>query len=230
MREGERDREATEKTLMDAVGSVIREEGFTRLGINKVAKRAGVSKVLIYRYFESLDGLIESWLLRQNYWVDTSLRTEAQIQALTGDKNFETVLHNMLMEVFRGQVIQLRSTPEVREMIRWFLCEESPVAAGVMKAVEDRGHSLTRAFIKALEQEDTDPGAADSEAVIALLVAGIYNLALYSDRTNRFNGVALDTDEGWERILGAVETISKSLFTGQRNRKISGDKQNEERN
>jgi AcrR family transcriptional regulator len=230
MGEGERDREGTEKTLMDAVGSVIREEGFTKLGINKVAKRAGVSKVLIYRYFGSLDGLIESWLLQQNYWVDTSLRTETQIKALAGEKNFEIVLHNMMMEIFRGQVTQLRSTPEVREMIRWFLCEESPVAAGVMKAVEDRGYSLTRAFIRALEQEDSDPGVADSEAVIALLVSGIYNLALYSDRTNRFNGVALDTDEGWERILGAVETISKSLFTGHKKRKKSGDEQNEERN
>lgn len=214
MGEGERDREATEKALLEAVGSVIREEGFSRLGINKVAKRAGVSKVLIYRYFGSLDNLTERWLLERNYWADTSSRTAEQIKSLEGGDNSTALLHEMMMDLFRGQVRQLRSTPEVREMLRWFLCEESAVAAEVMKAVEERGYSLTRAFTKALEERNGNPGLADSEAVIALLVSGIYNLALYSDRTNRFNGVALDTDEGWERILGAVETISKSLFKG----------------
>jgi AcrR family transcriptional regulator len=214
MSEGERDREATERALLEAVGSVIREEGFSRLGINKVAKRAGVSKVLIYRYFGSLDNLTERWLLERNYWADTSSRTAEQIKSLEGGDNSTALLHEMMMDLFRGQVRQLRSTPEVREMLRWFLCEESAVAAEVMKAVEERGYSLTRAFTKALEERNENPGLADSEAVIALLVSGIYNLALYSDRTNRFNGVALDTDEGWERILGAVETISKSLFEG----------------
>jgi len=230
MSEGERDREATERALLEAVGCVIREEGFSRLGINKVAKRAGVSKVLIYRYFGSLDNLTERWLLERNYWADTSSKTAEQIMALGREKNSRDLLLGMMMDLFRGQVRQLRSTPEVREMLRWFLCEESAVAAEVMKNVEDRGYSLTRAFIQALALKDEKTGPADSEAVVALVVAGIYNLALYSDRTNRFNGVALDTDEGWERILGAVETISKSLFEGHNMRRISGDKQNEERN
>ncbi len=54
----ERDREMTETRLIDAVGALIAEDGFEALGVRRVAERAGVNKTLIYRYFDSLDGLI----------------------------------------------------------------------------------------------------------------------------------------------------------------------------
>ena len=49
--EKERDREQSEEKLIKAVGELIEEIGFEKLGINQVAKRAGFSKNLIYRYF-----------------------------------------------------------------------------------------------------------------------------------------------------------------------------------
>ena len=46
----EKDRETTEKRLLTAVGEIVEESGLESLGINAVAQRAGVSKMLIYRY------------------------------------------------------------------------------------------------------------------------------------------------------------------------------------
>ena len=40
-----RNREATRLRLIEAVGELLAEKGFTRLGINAVAKQAGVDKV-----------------------------------------------------------------------------------------------------------------------------------------------------------------------------------------
>jgi AcrR family transcriptional regulator len=40
----ERDKEATKRKLIDAVGQIIKTRGYTGLGVNKVAKEAGVSK------------------------------------------------------------------------------------------------------------------------------------------------------------------------------------------
>jgi AcrR family transcriptional regulator len=48
---GERDREATEKRLLDTIGKMIAEDGFEKIGINAIATQSGVSKILIYRYF-----------------------------------------------------------------------------------------------------------------------------------------------------------------------------------
>lgn len=46
----------TEKRLLEAVSKIIEEEGFTQIGINRIAKKAQCDKVLIYRYFGGLDG------------------------------------------------------------------------------------------------------------------------------------------------------------------------------
>ena len=45
----ERDREATEKRLIDTIGQMVAEQGFEKIGINAVAAQSGVSKILIYR-------------------------------------------------------------------------------------------------------------------------------------------------------------------------------------
>lgn len=54
-----RNRQLTEKRIVDAAKSLLAEEGFQAFGVNAVAARAGVDKVLIYRYFDGLEGLLK---------------------------------------------------------------------------------------------------------------------------------------------------------------------------
>ena len=46
----ERDREATEKRLLDTIGQMIAENGFEKIGINAVSAQSGVSQMR-HRYF-----------------------------------------------------------------------------------------------------------------------------------------------------------------------------------
>ena len=46
----------TEKRLLDAVSHIIENDGFTKIGVNRIASQAACDKVLIYRYFGGLDG------------------------------------------------------------------------------------------------------------------------------------------------------------------------------
>ena len=62
----EKDRETTEKRLLTAVGEIVEESGLESLGINAVAQRAGVSKMLIYRYFGSLEDLIAQYIIQRD--------------------------------------------------------------------------------------------------------------------------------------------------------------------
>lgn len=63
-----RSRSDTEQRFQDAVLDLVADSGFAKLGINSVAERAGADKVLIYRYFGDLEGLLHrvaesrSWL------------------------------------------------------------------------------------------------------------------------------------------------------------------------
>ena len=47
----ERDRESTEQKLLETIGVIVDECGFEKIGVNLVASRSNVSKILIYRYF-----------------------------------------------------------------------------------------------------------------------------------------------------------------------------------
>ena len=67
---GDYARETTEKRLLTAVGEIVEESGLESLGINAVAQRAGVSKMLIYRYFGSLEDLIAQYIIQRDYWVN----------------------------------------------------------------------------------------------------------------------------------------------------------------
>jgi AcrR family transcriptional regulator len=53
-----RSRPRTEAKFLAAVLDLLAEDGCRRLGINAVAQRAGADKVLIYRYFGGLEGLL----------------------------------------------------------------------------------------------------------------------------------------------------------------------------
>lgn len=65
-----KNRQATEQLLLEAVNRLVEQDGFEGLGINVVAAQAGVSKMLIYRYFGSLNGLIAAYIRQYDFWIN----------------------------------------------------------------------------------------------------------------------------------------------------------------
>lgn len=64
-----KNRANTERKLISAVDSIVNTKGFKGLGVNKVAKEAGVSKILIYRYFGTFERLLKSCVHEKDFWV-----------------------------------------------------------------------------------------------------------------------------------------------------------------
>ncbi|SFF41443.1 TetR/AcrR family transcriptional regulator, partial [Spirosoma endophyticum] len=62
MEHNKRDRAATTQRILQALGQVLDEEGLVGVRINRIAEKAAVSKVLIYRYFGSIEGLLDYYL------------------------------------------------------------------------------------------------------------------------------------------------------------------------
>ena len=61
-------KERTKQKLIAAVGKILVKDGFQNIKINKIELVSGVSKKLIYRYFNGLNGLIKAYLLQADYW------------------------------------------------------------------------------------------------------------------------------------------------------------------
>lgn len=75
---------------------IVENDGFTKIGVNRIANQAGCDKVLIYRYFGGLDGLLVEWAKRHDYYsfaysefIDTIKRAK--------DGNIKQIVKDVLM-------------------------------------------------------------------------------------------------------------------------------------
>ena len=80
-----KNKELTKKKLVWAVGEIIKTDGFASLKISTIAKEANVDRKLIYRYFGSLDRLIESYIIENDYWMVFADRLKQSVS----DKTYE---------------------------------------------------------------------------------------------------------------------------------------------
>lgn len=199
-----KDRKSTEEQILTALDRLILDKGFRSLGVNAVAREASVSKVLIYRYFDSFEGLLETWALKNSYWTGDIVTMTDDLTSLPDDINASS----SAKAVLGGYAESLRKDPIKREILRWFLAEKTEVGTKVMAGLEENGLKTTNNFKKILKN-DSD---LDIDALISLFSAGISYLSLLSDRADYFNGVELNSDDGWERLENTVVEVIKRLL------------------
>lgn len=196
-----RDREQTERQLVDAVGAIVREEGFDAVGVNAVARRAGVDKVLIYRYFGDMDGLLSAWIATQDYFS----RLQDLLGEATGAKGREQGREEIMAiarQVLVGQLHAMTGNRELLEIFRWELGNRNPVTDEIARRREKQGSAVTKMFERAVD----DP-SVDVRAVVTLLSAGINFLALRAQTADVYNGIPLTGRRGWKRIEGAIDLL-----------------------
>ncbi|MDO9511517.1 MAG: TetR/AcrR family transcriptional regulator [Bacteroidales bacterium] len=188
--------------LLRAVGNVINREGFRDLGVNSIAREAGCDKVLIYRYFGSYDGLLDAYFEQNDFYTHFNL-SEISENVPTEREN----LKRMVKDILRNQLFQTIANPGYQEVLRWELVDDSKVLQTYASRREASGHALTKLLSASLPAS-----SADIEAMIAILVSGLYYLVLRSKYVKIFNGVSLDAADGWERISSAVDELIDCTF------------------
>ena len=186
-----KDRETTEQKILDAVGSMIETDGFEALGINAVAQKAGVSKMLIYRYFGGLDQLIAKYILQHDYWVNTEL----PLHDISG-------VGACLKQMFREQIATLRSDMVLKRLHRWELTADNEVVRLLRERRETNGCELVRVVSRL-----TKSPCAEVAAMATLLSAAISYLTLIEEQNKVYNGIDLCSDEGWQQLATGIDQI-----------------------
>lgn len=191
----ERNRERTEQEILDALKQQIREEGMLRTGINAVAKRANVSKELIYRYFGGMEGLFLTMMRNQDYWTrGDGVPSPAEVNGQSAG--------SIILMMLRDQMNSLRANDVVQEVRRWELLEPDETRQKLAK----RRETVARRFIEDVAHKSNHDDI-DIPAVTGLLLAGVLYLTLRSKTEDHFLGVPLRTERGWQRFSAALETI-----------------------
>ena len=196
-----RDRATTEALMVKAVGRLLARKGFKALGVNAVAREAGVDKVLIYRYFGGLPGLITAFGQEGDFWPTAS--------ELAGEDpvRFRALpLADRMSALARNYLDAIRKRPVTQEIMAWELIERNQLTADL----EDlREHRMVQFFKEFMPESIHHP---DFLAISAIVGAAINYLVTRSRHTRFFSGVDLSQDSGWQSLLTAIDNLSNSMF------------------
>lgn len=196
---GLRDREATRRQILAAMGRILDRKGSEGLGINAIAREAKVDKVLIYRYFGGLGELYRAFATEGNAFPQLEELAEGRIAELPNLSPAE-----LAKTLILGFARAVRRRPIAKEMMRWELQERNELTEAMAEEREQRARQWL-SLVPDLE-------GADLAAVVSVLAAGQVYLTLRSKTADRYNGIELNSADGWKRIEDAVALLCDLFF------------------
>jgi len=205
-----RNKERTKQKLLDAVGEILRTEGHAKLGVNNIASKAGVSKKLIYRYFEDVDTLIDTYIRQKDYWVALNEQVTGLIEE--NSHNFGKELAGGFLE---NLFMHLDTLPETQKVILWEISEKSKIMQEISEIRETMGGELFKM---------TDPyfegSSIDIRAAYSIMLGGIYYLNLHANATGgTFCEIDLKTTDGKSRVSRMLRVLIDHCFDEAKNKK-----------
>jgi AcrR family transcriptional regulator len=196
-------KERSMQKLIDAVGCIIRTQGYTGLNALNIGKTAGVNRGLINLYFGSIDSLVETYVRRKDYWVAASGNAG---DLMAEKKGAET--KDILESLLQNQLTYFFNEEEMQKIVLWQLSQRSKI----MFEVAEEREKLGGAFFDLADPyfENTD---VDLRAVAGLLVGGIYYMVLHAKSNDSlFCQIDVNSPEGLERIKKAISEILQDTY------------------
>lgn len=190
--------------LIQAVGIILKKEGYTGLTVGNVAREAGVDRKLISNYFGTLDHLIETYIKNKDYW--SSVHEIAKKSLTTTEQlSSQYILENFLLTL----IDHFSKDEEMQHVVLWQISEQHMSMSHLTQFRE----KISAHFFPAAEQELKD-SQVDIRAISSILAAGIYYLVLHTKTTtSTFCEIDLTTDTGMDRIKNTIKQILKDTYS-----------------
>ena len=179
-----RDRATTEEKIYQSFLKLLEEKGPQAVGINAIAKEAGVSKELIYRYFGGLQGLLLHLAKKGDFFKSMLSLQSNDLETVEGVKEFA-----------KTGTKELRENKLTQEILRWQLLENNEAThdlfrysnqqLGKIFAISDKDSSLNHAF--------------------QLMIGGYIYFALLSKFNKKFITTDLTSQDSWDNFDKAIE-------------------------
>jgi len=198
-----RDRDETRARLIRAVAGVLAAEGFRGLGVNAVAQRAEADKVLIYRYFGGLPGLLAAYAEEGDFWWQVADLIGPRLPPPSRD-----VASAWVRLAHDRHVAWLRAHAVTLEILAWETVEANALTAALAAVRERRG----RALVETIAGRFTVPPGVDAQAIATIFGAAANYLAIRARGMRHYDGFDLWHDEGWRRLGDAVERLAAAVL------------------
>jgi AcrR family transcriptional regulator len=197
-----RDRAATEARILAAVGEVLARDGCAGIGVNAVAKQAGVDKVLIYRYFGGLPELLRAFAASGGFWP-----TLAELLGPDPAVFLSLPVAERYAGFFDHFVEALRARPLTVEILAGEVAERNELTA-ILEA-EREAWGLEAVRVLGGPELAREPWAG---TLMNVLVAGVQHLLVRARQIRIWSGMDLHSDAAWLQIRGAVRDMAAKTF------------------
>jgi len=197
-----RDREATKARILGAVGVVLARDGFGAVGVNAIAKEAGVDKVLIYRYFGGLPELLREWGTSGRFWPRVAELLGADPEAF-----HRLDAPERYARFFEHFIDALRERPLTLEILAAEIVERNDLTAILESEREAWGEEASR--LLAAGEFARRPAL---RGLTLLLVAGVQYLLVRSRKIRIFGGVDLKKDAGWDELKASIRLTALAVI------------------
>ena len=196
-----RDRQITSRRLISAVGSILAKNGFKGVGVNAVAREAGVDKVLIYRYFNGLEGLVGAFGKEGDFW-------PSALELAGGDlyKFSQMPLDERLSAFSANFIRSLQKRPMTQAIMAWEIIETNDLTDELERVREERIMEFFQMFFI------NDKTQVDLQAIIMLMGAAISYLILRSRNIELYGGIDITSEQGWKRLQEGIDQIVKGVL------------------
>ena len=191
-----------ELKLLEAVSQIIENDGFTKIGINRIANQAGCDKVLIYRYFGGLDGLLSEWAKRHDYYSFAYYELTQTIKDAT-PYNAKRIVKDVLLQ----QLHYLKDNVLMQELLVWELSGKSTFKI-ILEEREKAGLKLQDELNNYLEDINKD-----SSMYMTILISSINYIVLFTRQYHKINGIDFSDEKSWEKLEEVISKYVDFMFT-----------------
>ena len=188
-----RNRLQTEQRILDAVGTILLEQGYPAVGINAIARQAGCDKVLIYRYFGGFDELLLAFAETTTLWWEVD-----EIISETAAECANIALPDYLQTLLNRYVTALEARPLALEIMAWEMSAQNNLTNTLARIRGERGMELVKRIRVFYQQPNIDIGG-----ILGVFGASINYLIIRTRKQSQ----QYKTEEWWR----LQQTIAKLL-------------------
>jgi AcrR family transcriptional regulator len=192
-----RDKEETKMRIVAAVGKQLASRGFRDLGVNSIAREAGVDKVLIYRYFGGLPELLYAYSQEGDYWP-----TFAELVGEPGTVKADSAA-DWLVHILTKVQAAIRQRPITLEILRWEIVDNNELTHE-LAAIRSR---VALECISFINQRYPFPPELDVLALATVILSAVIYITLRTDTNPNYLGMDFSTPAGWDRMNDMVISI-----------------------
>lgn len=184
-----RNRQATRDRLLASAEQQLIKKGFQAMGVNAIAARAGIDKVLIYRYFGGFEGLLEAMATEREIWPTLTLPQDSSESAAPADspedvdaefrERLAATPGPVLWQLVSAHVEELRRSSLAREVLVWSAADLNVLTKSQIKTrrrqLREIQDAITTAAPSGLSIQGVSPAALYTFAWQAQVFALVEN-------------------------------------------------------